>query len=120
MKYVILIVCFVSTLSCTRHNVSYTIDKEWTKDSIGILNLRSKALAEKIIKKYSMYDEGVETFIKVFGRPNMRKKTLFTDDIVYFSGMGGEVAENAEGRDTCFIIFHFNLNSFCELREVCQ
>lgn len=120
MKYIILILCLVVTLSCTRHNVSYTTDKEWSKDSVGTLNLRSKALAEKIIKKYSLHDEGADTFIKVFGRPNMRKKTLFTDDLIYFFGMGDGVAEHAAERDTCFIIFHFNMNRFCKISEVCQ
>lgn len=96
------------------------MNKEWSRDSVGALNLRSTALAEKIIKKYSLHYHGADAFIQVFGKPNMREKTLFTDELVYLLGMGGEVAENATERDTCVIIFMFNLDCFRGIRVVCQ
>lgn len=118
MKVAIYVLCLTAILSCTCHT-SYQENEDWTKDSIGTLNLRSKELAEKIIKEHSLYRKCSSKFICVFGKPNCRETTLFTDKLIYIERMGGDFIPNAN-RDTCFISFNFKMGRFVGIDESCE
>ena len=69
--------------------------------------------------EHSLYRECSSKFICVFGKPNCRETTLFTDKLIYIERMGGDFIPNAN-RDTCFISFNFKMGRFVGIDESCE
>ena len=127
-------VCFIFScnISCNNNNqisipgfdnsqVSKLEMNDWQKDKYGCLKLRTKELAEKLIKKNNLYEKRREDFLQVFGEPN---KTKQEGDkyviLIYYFDTACRDGKLQKDSDKCYANFYFSNDKLVRDVYLCE
>ena len=129
MKNLYLVFLFIILYNCNSQDnnirkenttVKSEISNNWKKDKDGCLKLRSKKLAENLIKDYNLNNKYKSDFRKVFGKPNKIEKENNQEVYVYYFDCTCVKGNIVKGSDKCYAEFYFDNDKFKDVIFICE
>lgn len=87
--------------------VSKQISNDWSKDQNGCLQLRSRDLADKLVKQNGLMNDAEDNFLKVFGNPDTISQTNDAKILIYYINNMCENNHPLKDSDKCWAEFYF-------------
>lgn len=126
---ILIFACFIFSCNNSENSISIINNSQvsksemndWQKDKDGCLKLRTKELAEELIKKNNLYKKRREDFLQIFGKPNEIKQegNKYVILIYYFdsSCIEGQLQKDSE---KCYANFYFSNDKLVREVYLCE
>ncbi len=116
---------------CNSHNQNSKLDNDnseqksnniikWQKDKNGCLKIRSKKLAEDLLKEHYLKNKSESDFLKVFGLANEKKKSNNQRVLVYYFDSVCNETELLKDGDRCYAEFYFENDLLKNVIYLCE
>jgi len=127
MNNILILLTMCICLACNAKKKEFNIKKEmvevgkrWQQDVDGCLKIRSKKLAQSIIKDYNLNGKSVQYFLKIFGSANCIKYLDNKVILIYYFDSVCKENNPVKNGDKCYAKFYFENNKFYKDIYLCE
>ncbi len=123
-KYVLCTSLVILFFSCTsvQNDIFFDYTKNWRKDALGCMNLRSKEYSDSINDKFNFINKREKNLIKYLGKSDRIRSNENYRYLIYYFGTNCHNGAIIDTVDHCYLQYRINLksNKVLDYQNICQ